>query len=194
MMITHFTIHISPFQMGARIISYIFCAPCIDFLKNSSAFRKMLLTSVTLVVTILLVASPILFLISAAPSIPQHHREDCELQNDCIINSNPISECMEKICINSAETISLNINWTIDPCNDFKSFCCIDQSENINKVLKSPQELVDQNMLGNKQYENIINSGVIELNNIKCKILQIYSKKILPTEHFDSWEDYLIVV
>lgn len=131
----------------------MFCGPCIEFLKNSTSFRKILLTALTLIVTSLLVASPILFLISAAPSIPHNHREDCMLQSECIVNSIPIPECTDDICQVAARTISSNINWTSDACNNFKSFCCSDQVDNgVNsKIFKSPQEIVDQNLLGKQK-------------------------------------------
>lgn len=140
--------------MGARLLSYIFCGPCIEFLKNSSAFRKMLLTSVTLLVTALLVASPILFLISAAPSLPHHHREDCAAKSECVINS-VVAECTEETCKNAAKIISSKINWTSDVCNDFKTFCCSDQDENL-EAFKSPQEIVDQNVLGINRYTDLL--------------------------------------
>lgn len=106
----------------------------------------MILTSITIIVTTLLVASPILFLISAAPSNPHHHRDDCMLQRDCMINSIAISECTEDVCIKAAKTVTTTINWTKDACNDFKSFCCSSHLETF-RAFKSSQEIVDHNIL-----------------------------------------------
>jgi len=103
----------------------------------------MTLTGVTLVVTSLLVASPILFLISAAPSMPQ--REGCVPHEDCTM-SMPPPECQEAVCKNAAASIQAKINWKIDVCKDFKSFSCSSQQSSL-RAVKSPQEITDNQML-----------------------------------------------
>ena len=103
----------------------------------------MTLTGVTLLVTSLLVASPILFLISAAPSMP--HRDGCTTQDDCIVNLPP-PECQEQICKNVAASIQAKINWKIDVCKDFKSFSCSNQQTSL-RIVKSPQDIADHQML-----------------------------------------------
>lgn len=103
----------------------------------------MTLTGVTLLVTSLLVASPILFLISAAPSMPQ--REGCVAHDDCLV-SLPPPECQETICKNVATGIQAKINWKVDVCKDFKSFSCSEKHSSL-RIMRSPQEIVDHQML-----------------------------------------------
>lgn len=130
-------------QLSSRLLNWLFCAPCIHFLKTSTTFHKMTLTGVTLLVTSLLVASPILFLISAAPSIPQ--REGCVAQDDCLI-SLPPPECQEPICKNVATGIQAKINWKVDVCKDFKSFSCAEKHSSL-RIMRSSQEIADHQML-----------------------------------------------
>lgn len=103
----------------------------------------MTLTGVTLLVTSLLVASPILFLISAAPSMPQ--RDGCVAHDDCMVTVPP-PECQEPICKNVASSIQAKINWKVDVCKDFKSFSCSNQQSSLN-IVKTPQEIADYQML-----------------------------------------------
>lgn len=133
--------YLFPLQLSARLLNWLFCGPCIQFLKTSTTFHKMTLTGVTLLVTSLLVASPILFLISAAPSMP--YREGCA-QEDCIANLPP-PECQEQICKNVAASIQSMVNWKADLCKDFKSFSCSTQQSF--RVMRSPQEITDHQML-----------------------------------------------
>lgn len=130
-------------QLSTRLVNWLFCGPCIQFLKTSTTFHKMTLTGVTLLVTSLLVASPILFLISAAPSMP--HRDGCSTNDDCIVNTPP-PECQETICRNVAASIQAKINWSSDVCKDFKAFSCSKQQSSL-RVMKSPQEIADHQML-----------------------------------------------
>jgi hypothetical protein len=104
----------------------------------------MTLTGVTLIVTSLLVASPILFLISAAPSMP-HSRDGCS-HDECGIHHTPPTECTDIICKNAAASIQAKINWKIDVCKDFKSFSCSNQQNSL-RAIKSPQEIADNQML-----------------------------------------------
>lgn len=115
------------------------------FVKTSKSFRKVILTGITLIVTVLLVASPILFLISAVP-FPNQQRDECNLQNECNFNYISIPECSDDVCKNTASIISSKINWTSNVCNDFKSFCCSDLPD-ISQSFKTPQEIVDYQML-----------------------------------------------
>lgn len=136
-------------QLGTHLLNWLFCGPCIQFLKSSTTFHKMTLTGVTLIVTSLLVASPILFLISAAPSMPHHHRDGCSSSHeddDCRINSAPPAECTEPVCKNAAASIQAKINWKVDVCKDFKSFSCSNQQNSL-RAIKSPQEITDNQML-----------------------------------------------
>ena len=135
---------IPSFQLGTHLLNWIFCGPCIKFLKTSTTFHKMTLTGVTLIVTSLLVASPILFLISAAPSMP-HSRDGCS-HDECGIHHVPPAECTDVICKNAAASIQAKINWKIDVCKDFKSFSCSNQQNSL-RAIKSPQEIADNQML-----------------------------------------------
>ncbi|KAH8417114.1 hypothetical protein KR222_003668 [Zaprionus bogoriensis] len=104
-----------------NIIGWICCAPCI-WLRTSAAVHKVAITSATLLVTTLLVASPILFLISTAPSpLPR----DCYMEGDgcSSIMSSP-SECTEAICETVSTNIQARLNWNKDPCSEFKKFSC----------------------------------------------------------------------
>lgn len=130
-------------KLSTRLINWLFCGPCIKFLKTSTTFHKMTLTGVTLLVTSLLVASPILFLISAAPSMP--HRVGCVEQDDCMVTTPP-PECQEAICKNVAASIQAKINWKVDVCKDFKSFSCSNEQSSL-RIVKTPQEIADNQML-----------------------------------------------
>lgn len=105
----------------------------------------MAITAVTLIVTSLLVASPILFLISAAPVAP--HR-DCMVKedDDCFVSISP-PECQEVACRAAAVSIQAKINWKVDFCKDFKSFSCSSEPQNSLRAVKSPQEIADNQML-----------------------------------------------
>lgn len=131
----------------------------------------------TLLVTFLLVASPILFLISAAPSrLPR----DCTSNtasgsgsgntgssgssggsansangaansaikddDDCVPLSTPSPECSDSICRGASNSIQVRMNWTIDPCEDFKTYSCSPVSPNNMRIIKSPQEMADLQM------------------------------------------------
>lgn len=137
------TVLLFSFQLSTRLVNWLFCGPCITFLKTSTTFHKMTLTGVTLLVTSLLVASPILFLISAAPSMPQ--RDGCTAHEDCIANLPP-PECQETICKNVAKSIQSKVNWKVDVCKDFKSFSCSNEQSSL-RVMKSPQEITDHQIL-----------------------------------------------
>lgn len=131
-------------------MNWLFCGPCITFLKTSTTFHKMTLTGVTLLVTSLLVASPILFLISAAPSIPQ--RDGCAAHDDCMVTVPP-PECQELICRNVASSIQAKINWKVDVCKDFKSFSCSNHQNSL-KIVKTPQEIADYQMLRKMNFQD----------------------------------------
>ncbi|KAG5672128.1 hypothetical protein PVAND_002283 [Polypedilum vanderplanki] len=137
-------------KLGKHLLSWLFCAPCIQFLKSSTTFHKMTLTGLTLIVTSLLVASPILFLISAAPSMPHHHNRDGCISHedeDCSTHHPPQPvECTEIVCKNAAASIQSKINWKIDVCQDFKKFSCSNQQNSLREI-KSPQEIADNQML-----------------------------------------------
>lgn len=111
----------------------------------------MILTTITLSVTILLVGSPILFLISATPAISQNHQiDDCGSTDDCIRSGilpiSSVPECREEICVNASRNIQSRINFSYDACTDFKNFCCSHVQDNVH-AFKTPQEIVDDQMM-----------------------------------------------
>ncbi|KAM8703690.1 hypothetical protein ACLKA7_008335 [Drosophila subpalustris] len=135
----------NPDNLGGRynknnIIGWICCAPCI-WLRTSAAVHKVAITSATLLVTTLLVASPILFLISTAPSpLPR----DCYMEGDgCSPTSSSPSECTEAICETVSSNIQARLNWNKDPCSEFKKFSCWRSSLNKN--------ITNQIEMGNSQ-------------------------------------------
>lgn len=115
--------------------------PCV-WLRTSATVHKIALTTATLLVTSLLVASPVLFLLSTAPSqLPK----DCNAKSDvnCVTRSSAsISECNIAACRQATISIQARTNWKIDPCNDFKSFSCASTKSSV-KTVKSIQEGVD---------------------------------------------------
>ncbi|XP_055588122.1 endothelin-converting enzyme 1 [Uranotaenia lowii] len=125
-------------------VGWVCCAPCI-WLRGSSAVHKMAITAATLLVTSLLVASPILFLISAAPSqLPRncYVTED----DDCHPTPAPPPECADSICRAAAISIQARMNWDVEPCKEFKNYSCAPLEGNSLRAVKSPQEIADLQM------------------------------------------------
>lgn len=115
--------------------------PCV-WLRTSATVHKIALTTATLLVTSLLVASPVLFLLSTAPSqLPK----DCNTKSDvnCVsTRSVPTApECNMIACRQATISIQARTNWKQDPCRDFKSFAC--STKGSLKAIKSTQEGVD---------------------------------------------------
>lgn len=123
-------------------LEWICCAPCI-WLRTSTTVHKIAITAATILVTSLLVASPILFLISTAPSrLPR----DCfSSTDDCVTTFPPPIECSEVICQAVAASIQGNINWNLDPCSELKKFSCSEDFRTTN-TLRSIQGTVDTQM------------------------------------------------
>lgn len=117
--------------------------PCV-WLRTSATVHKIALTTATLLVTSLLVASPVLFLLSTAPSqLPK----DCNTKSDvnCISTRSMASstlECNAAACRQATISILTRSNWKVDPCKDFASFSC-GSTKNNAKAIKSVQEGVD---------------------------------------------------
>ncbi|XP_055371753.1 endothelin-converting enzyme homolog [Condylostylus longicornis] len=124
-------------------IGYICCAPCI-WLKTSATVHKIAITTATLLVTSLLVASPILFLISTAPSqLPKDCYPD---EEDCMPTVAPPPECKAQVCRLAAQSIQTRMNWKSDPCKTFKEFSCSSGQPDSLRTSKSSQEAVDLQM------------------------------------------------
>jgi hypothetical protein len=104
----------------------------------------MAITTATLLVTSLLVASPILFLISAAPSQIQR---DCYAKDDddCMPTQTPPPECTNIICKDTANSIQARMNWKEEPCSNFKTYSCSPVQSSLHSV-RSAQESADIEM------------------------------------------------
>ena len=111
--------------------------------------HKIAITTATLLVTSLLVASPILFLISTAPSqLPRDCYTDDE---DCMPTTAPPPECSEPECRIAASSIQAKLNWKLDPCTEFKNFSCSPLLGNGHEItslraIRSAQEAVDMQL------------------------------------------------
>ena len=124
-------------------LGWICCAPCI-WLRTSATVHKIAITTATLLVTSLLVASPILFLISTAPSsLPRDCYPDDE---DCLPTTAPPPECAEPTCRLAATSILARMNWKLDPCKSFKDYSCSSEQSESLRASRSPQESVDLQM------------------------------------------------
>ncbi|CAD7084187.1 unnamed protein product [Hermetia illucens] len=123
-------------------LGWICCAPCI-WLRTSATVHKIAITTATLLVTSLLVASPILFLISTAPSqLPRDCYSDDE---DCMPTTAPPPECNDHVCRVAAASIQAKMNWNLDPCKNFKEFSCTTNQGSL-RAIRSAQESVDMQM------------------------------------------------
>ncbi|XP_052859065.1 uncharacterized protein LOC128266528 isoform X1 [Drosophila gunungcola] len=175
------------------IIGWICCAPCI-WLRTSAAVHKMAITSATLLVTTLLVASPILFLISTAPSpLPR----DCYMDGDrCSPAVSTPPECTDPICEAVASSIQARLNWNKDPCTEFKKFSCWrnTRNKNITNLIEmgNSQKSVDSQMLYLFQ-NKIMNDSFNILHNLFESCLQQTTNSTVMHRIFDSLGGYLPV-
>ncbi|XP_037707538.1 uncharacterized protein LOC119545764 [Drosophila subpulchrella] len=175
------------------IIGWICCAPCI-WLRTSAAVHKMAITSATLLVTTLLVASPILFLISTAPSpLPR----DCYMDGDrCSPAVSTPPECSDAICEAVASSIQARLNWNKDPCTEFKKFSCWrnTRNKNITNLIEmgNSQKSVDSQMLYLFQ-NKIMNGSFNILHNLFESCLQQTTNSTIMHKIFDTLGGYLPV-
>lgn len=123
---------------------WICCAPCI-WLRTSAAVHKIAITTATLLVTSLLVASPVLFLLSTAPSqLPRECNSKHDM--DCVPMKPPAPECELVECQTAAMNLLARMNWNLDACNVFRNFSYT-TAEGSLKEVHSAQENVDLQML-----------------------------------------------
>ncbi|KAH8382796.1 hypothetical protein KR009_005305 [Drosophila setifemur] len=175
------------------IIGWICCAPCI-WLRTSAAVHKMAITSATLLVTTLLVASPILFLISTAPSpLPR----DCYMEGDrCSTAASAPPECTDPVCESVASSIQARLNWNKDPCTEFKKFSCWRNTRNKNLThlieMGNSQKSVDSQMLYLFQ-NKIMNGSFNILHNLYDSCLQQTTNTTIMHRIFDSLGGYIPV-
>ncbi|XP_047359267.1 neprilysin isoform X2 [Vespa velutina] len=108
-----------PAQQG----TWICCVPCY-WLRKSKAVHKALLTFAMLLVTSLLVTSPVLFLITTLPEGEQP-RDCAPLDEACIRERDgPEGICETKACIEASNRILASMKRGVDPCKDFYQFAC----------------------------------------------------------------------
>ncbi|KAK0098161.1 hypothetical protein PV326_010738 [Microctonus aethiopoides] len=109
-----------PIQAG----TWICCVPC-HWLKQSKAVHKALLTLAMLLVTSLLVTSPVLFLITTLPDGDQP-RDCAPLDDACVRERGGRLDgvCETKTCHEASRRMLSSMNRDVDPCNDFYQFAC----------------------------------------------------------------------
>lgn len=160
---------------GQTTAGWVCCMPCV-WLRTSATVHKIALTTATLLVTSLLVASPVLFLLSTAPSqLPK----DCNSKNDfnCLPTRSPQPECNTAACRMAAISIQSRTNWKTDPCRNFKNFSCSAKSSL--KSVRSAQEGVDNLMQRN--YRQQLRLCFPNLN--KFSIFLYSLCRIIATQH-----------
>ncbi|XP_053985683.1 neprilysin-1-like isoform X2 [Hylaeus volcanicus] len=103
--------------------TWICCMPCY-WLRRSKAVHKALLTFAMLLVTSLLVTSPVLFLITTLPEGEQP-RECAPLDEACIRERDgPEGVCDSKACEEASKRMVAFMKKGVDPCKDFYQFAC----------------------------------------------------------------------
>ncbi|GAB1862340.1 Endothelin-converting enzyme 1 [Camponotus japonicus] len=103
--------------------TWICCAPCY-WLRRSKAVHKALLTFAMLLVTSLLVTSPVLFLITTLPEGEQP-RNCAPLDEACIRERDgPDGVCSTDACVEASKRILASMKRGVDPCKDFYKFAC----------------------------------------------------------------------
>lgn len=112
--------------------SWLCCVPCY-WLRSNNSVHKASLTVATLLVTSLLVASPVLFLISAVPASDTPPR-DCRFLTDdgCLYTDGHSAaaaamlgpECTEPDCLAASARVVASLDRKADPCSDFKKYSC----------------------------------------------------------------------
>ncbi|XP_023244944.1 endothelin-converting enzyme-like 1 [Copidosoma floridanum] len=110
-------------ERGNLRSTWICCMPCY-WLRRNQAVHKALLTFAMLLVTILLVASPVLFLITTLPEGEQP-RECAALDEACIRERDgPEGICESRACHEAAQHMLGTMHRGVDPCKDFYQFAC----------------------------------------------------------------------
>ncbi|XP_043274148.1 neprilysin isoform X3 [Venturia canescens] len=103
--------------------TWICCVPCY-WLRRSKAVHKALLTFAMLLVTSLLVTSPVLFLITTLPEGDQP-RDCAPLDEPCIRERDGTEGvCETKACQEASKRMLVSMNTGVDPCTDFYQFAC----------------------------------------------------------------------
>ncbi|XP_006616629.1 neprilysin-1-like isoform X4 [Apis dorsata] len=110
-------------ERAAQQGTWICCVPCY-WLRRSKAVHKALLTFAMLLVTSLLVTSPVLFLITTLPEGEQP-RECLPLDEACIRERDGQEGlCDSKACEEASKRMVAFMRKGMDPCKDFYQFAC----------------------------------------------------------------------
>ncbi|CAL7951057.1 unnamed protein product [Xylocopa violacea] len=110
-------------ERAAQQGTWICCVPCY-WLRRSKAVHKALLTFAMLLVTSLLVTSPVLFLITTLPEGEQP-RECAPLDEACIRERDgPEGVCDSRACEEASKRMVAFMKKGVDPCKDFYQFAC----------------------------------------------------------------------
>ncbi|EZA60236.1 Endothelin-converting enzyme [Ooceraea biroi] len=110
-------------ERSAHQGTWICCVPCY-WVRRSKAVHKALLTFAMVLVTSLLVTSPVLFLITTLPEGEQP-RNCAPLDEACIRERDgPDGVCNTDICVEASKRILTSMKRGVDPCKDFYKFAC----------------------------------------------------------------------
>ncbi|XP_011867543.1 PREDICTED: neprilysin-1 [Vollenhovia emeryi] len=110
-------------ERSAHQGTWICCVPCY-WLRRSKAVHKALLTFAMMLVTSLLVTSPVLFLISTLPEAEQP-RKCAPLDEACVRERDgPEGVCDTDVCVEASKRILTSMKRGVDPCKDFYKFAC----------------------------------------------------------------------
>lgn len=162
---------------ATRSIAWICCAPCV-YCRTSTIFRRTALTTLTLVVTSLLVMSPILFLTQFALPARDCHRVHCIPKP----HKTTPATCDVQVCVNTGSGVQARMNWRADPCNDFQSYCCAN-NHSVSlyaRVIRNAQETAD-NLMEHLIAQNTTSGAFRSLGRLygSCLRLQINTSTTL---------------
>lgn len=124
--------NVAPTNVEQQGGNWLCCVPCY-WLKSNNSVHKASLTVATLLVTSLLVASPVLFLISAVPASDVPPRDCRFLTEDGCLYSDGHSaaaaailgpECTDPICLAASARVMSSLDIKADPCGDFQRYSC----------------------------------------------------------------------
>ncbi|XP_014222216.1 neprilysin-1-like isoform X1 [Trichogramma pretiosum] len=152
--------------------TWICCVPCY-WLRRSKAVHKALLTFAMLLVTSLLVTSPVLFLITTLPEGDQPRV--CSPLDEACIRERDGSEgvCNTQACHEAARRMLATMQRGVDPCKDFYQFACGNFRNRLayqpTSSFSSLQEHVDE------QIENLLLNKTGKMNGVYNKLGHFYN-------------------